>query len=92
MKSVDTVPEDVARISRTYLPIKAAISFFMDVFDQAPVILPKMQDQISLMLCWRSVDAHFQDVVGRVSIRVLHIKVANTPKMNCDIPMSILYD
>jgi hypothetical protein len=47
----------VARISRSYLPIKAAISFFMDAFDQAPLILPKMQDQISLTLCWRSVDA-----------------------------------
>jgi len=47
----------VARISRTYLHIKAAISFFMDAFDQAPLILPKMQDQISLTLCWHSVDA-----------------------------------
>ena len=47
----------MARISRTYLPIKAAISFFMDAFDQAPLILPKMQDQILLTLCWRSVDA-----------------------------------
>jgi len=57
MKYVVTVPEDVARISCTYLPIKAAISFFMDAFDQAPLILSKMQDQISLTLCWRSVDA-----------------------------------
>jgi len=47
----------VARISRTYLPIKAAISFYMDACDQAPHILPKMQDQISLTLCWCSVDA-----------------------------------
>ena len=47
----------MARISRTYLPIKAAISFFMDAFDQAPIILLKMQDQISLTLCWHSVDA-----------------------------------
>jgi len=44
----------VARISRTYLPIKAVISFWMDVCDHAPLILPKMLDQISLMLCWRS--------------------------------------
>ena len=29
---------------------------------------------------WRSVDAHFQDVVGRLSILVLHIKAANTSK------------
>jgi hypothetical protein len=27
----------------------------MDGCDQAPLILPKMQDQISLTLCWRSV-------------------------------------
>ena len=92
MKYVVTVPEDVAGISRTYLPIKAAISFCMDAFDQAPLILPKMQDQILLTLCWCSVDAHFQDGVGRVSIRVWHIKAANTPRMNRLIPMSILYD
>jgi len=44
----------VARIYCTYLPTQAAISFFMDACDQAPLILPKMQDQISLTLCWRS--------------------------------------
>jgi len=64
----------------------------MDAFGQAPLILPKMQDQILLTLCWRAVGAHFQDVVGRVSIHVLHIKAANTPKINRDIPMSLLYD
>jgi len=87
MKYFVTVPEDVARTSHTYLPIKAAISFFMDVCDQAPLILPKMQDQISLTLCWR----YFQDVVGRVSMPVLHIKAAITSKMNRDVPMSIFY-
>ena len=44
----------MARKSRTYLPINAAISFWMVVCDQAPLILPNMQDQISLMLCWCS--------------------------------------
>ena len=77
----------MARISRTYVPIKAVIFFIMDAFDQAPLILPKMQDQISLMLCWHSGDAHFPDVVGPVSIRFLHIKAANMPKMNHDIPI-----
>jgi len=43
MKYVVTVPEDVAEISCTYLPRKAAISLFMDAWDQAPLILPKMQ-------------------------------------------------
>jgi hypothetical protein len=78
----------VARISHTYLPIKAGTSFLMDSCNQAPLMLPKMQDQISLTLF----DVHFQDVVGRVSILVLHIKVANTSKMNCDVAMSIFHD
>ena len=64
----------------------------MNACDQAPLILPKKQDKISLTLCWRSVDTHFQDVVGRVSMLVLHIKAANTSKMNCDVPMLIFYD
>jgi len=64
----------------------------MDAWGQAPLILPKMQDQISLTLCWRTVDAHFQDVVGRVSMLVLHIKAAYTSKMNHDVPMLIYYD
>jgi hypothetical protein len=51
MKSGVTVLEDVATISGTSLPIEAAISFHMDGCDQAPLILPKMQDQTSLMLC-----------------------------------------
>jgi len=59
--------------------------------DQAPLILPKMQDQISSTLCWRFIDAHFQDVVGHVSIFVLQIKAANTSKMNRDVPMLIFY-
>jgi hypothetical protein len=42
--------------------------------------------------CWRSVDAHFQDVVWRVSILVWHIKEANTSKMNRNVPMSIFCD
>jgi hypothetical protein len=50
MKSVYTVPEDVARISRSYLSIMAATSFFMDAVKQAPLILPKMQDPISLTI------------------------------------------
>ena len=45
MKWVFTVPEDVVRISCTYLPIKAAISMIVDACDQAPLRLPKMQDQ-----------------------------------------------
>ena len=37
-------------ISHTYLPIMAAISLFMVACDQAPLMLPKMEDQNLLML------------------------------------------
>jgi len=50
MKYVVTVLEDVAGISSTYLPIKAAISLLMDACDQVPLMLPKMQDQKLLTL------------------------------------------
>jgi len=42
MKYVDTVLEDVAGISRAYLPMKAAISLFMDACDYVPLMLLKM--------------------------------------------------
>jgi len=51
---VVTIPEGVVAISRTCLPIKAAISFIMNACDQAPLILPKMQDQKLLKLYCRS--------------------------------------
>jgi len=38
-------------ISCTYLPIKAALSLFLDACDEVPLILPKMEDQKLLMLC-----------------------------------------
>jgi hypothetical protein len=50
MKYVITVPEDVVGTSHTYLPIKAAISIFMDACDEVPLIFPKMQEQKSLTL------------------------------------------
>jgi len=50
MKEVATVPEDVAGIIRTYLPIKAATSLFMNASDQAPVVLPQMQEPKSMTL------------------------------------------
>ena len=49
-EKVVTVLENVVGISHTYLPIQIAISFFMDACDQAPLILPKMQDQKSFTL------------------------------------------
>ena len=42
--------------------------------------------------CWCSVDAHFWDVVGRVSQFILIIKAANTSKSNNDVPMSTFCD
>jgi hypothetical protein len=50
MIEVVTVPENVAGIFHTYLPIKAAIEFFMDTCDHAPHILLQMHDPTSLML------------------------------------------
>ena len=40
----------------------------------------------------RSVDAHFQDVVGRLNMLVLHIKAANTLTMKRAVLMSIFYN
>ena len=54
MNWVVTIPEDVAGIFCTYLPIMVAISLFMDVCDQKPLFLQKMQDPKSLMLRWGS--------------------------------------
>jgi hypothetical protein len=53
MKSMITVREDVAKISRTYLPISAAISFFMDACSHLPRMLLKKQEQKWLMICGR---------------------------------------
>jgi hypothetical protein len=44
------VPEDVTGILRPYLPTEAAIFLFMNAGDQAPLILPKMQESKSLTL------------------------------------------
>jgi hypothetical protein len=45
-----------------------------------------------LMLCRRSVDTHIEDVVGRISMVVLHIKAANTSKLNRDVRISFIYN
>jgi len=54
MKWVIARLEDLAGIFHTYLPIKAAISLFMDACDQALLIVPKMEDPNWLTLHWRS--------------------------------------
>jgi len=41
-------------MSLSPLPIKVGNSSFMNVCNQSPLRLAKMQDQTSLMLCWRS--------------------------------------
>jgi len=53
MKSIVTVQEDAAEISRTYLPIQAAILVFIDVCGQVPQILPKMHEHKSLTLTFK---------------------------------------
>ena len=50
LKSVVTVPEAVAGISHTYMHIITAMTLFKNTCDQATLILPKRQDQKSLML------------------------------------------
>jgi hypothetical protein len=54
MKSVVTVWAAVAGMYLAYLPMEAAKSLFMDACDLAPLIIPKMRDQKSLALRWRS--------------------------------------
>jgi hypothetical protein len=51
MKFVVTVQEDAAEISRTYWPVMAVISLFMNACDKVPLILPKKQEPKSLTLC-----------------------------------------
>jgi len=41
---------------------------------------------------WRSVDAHFQDVVGHLLVFILITKAAKTSKLNCNLPMSKIYN
>jgi len=50
MKYVVTVPEDVAGISCTYLRIMAAMLLLSVAIDQVQPILPKVQDEKSLIL------------------------------------------
>jgi hypothetical protein len=54
MKKVVTIREDVAGISHTYMPIRAAISLFIDASEQVPLILPNMHGQKLLTLHSRS--------------------------------------
>jgi len=46
------------------LPVKVANTSFMDVCNQLPVTLPKCNTKN----CWRSVDAHYQDGAGSISL------------------------
>jgi hypothetical protein len=50
MKCVLTLPEDVAGTFRSYLPITAAITLFLNACDQTPLVLQTMQDPTSLIL------------------------------------------
>jgi len=54
MNQVVIVREAVAGTSLAYLPLKAAISQFMDVSKHSPLRLPRMQDQKLLLLRWHS--------------------------------------
>jgi len=54
MQSAATVPEAVMEISQASLLPKAAMTLRMNACDQAPIIVPKMQDEKSLTLHWCS--------------------------------------
>jgi len=57
MESVITIREAFVAISQLFLPMTAANAMFLDEYDRegAPDRLPKMQDQTSLTLHWRSI-------------------------------------
>jgi len=78
MKYVVTVREPVVAISLPYLPITAANALDIDVCDQVPHRLPKMQDQNWLTGHWRM----FQDGAGTVLHLSVRIKMTDTITIN----------
>ena len=54
MKKVVTVQEAIAAISFAYLLIKTTNHLFMEMCDQAPLWLPKIQNHQLLTIRWRS--------------------------------------
>jgi len=78
-RSIDTHFQDGAGTeSRLFLPLKAANTSFMDVCNQSPVRLPKMQDQKSLVLSWCTFSGW-----GRERIAIIFpLKAANTSFMD----------
>jgi len=84
--SVDTYFQDgVESISLFLFAIMAANTAFMIEFNLS---IP----QITQVTRPTVVDANSQDIVGRICLCVLIIKVANTSKMNCAVPMLLLYN
>jgi hypothetical protein len=65
-------------VSHSLLPLEASNASFMTICNLLPTWLPKIHDQESLTVCWRSVDAHFHHGAGSVSLPLLLIEAANT--------------
>jgi hypothetical protein len=74
------------RISLAYLLVKGAHILFVDICDHVPLRLPKMHVQKSL----HSIEAHFHDDGGSMSLAVLSIMAARTLTMYVNNRM-ILY-
>jgi len=64
----------MAGISYTYLPIKAAISLFVDAYNQEHTYYRRCKTKHY----WHSVEGHFHVGVGGVSLSGFTIKAANT--------------
>jgi len=65
-------------MSLLFLPLKAATTLFRDLCNLSPVGLPRCNTQNH----YRSVDAHFQNGAGSVSLSSLPQKAANTSFMD----------
>ena len=88
-RSVDAYfPNGVGCVALSLLPIKVANASFMNCCNQSPLRLPKVQDQISVMLCWHPFSWRGR---GCVSF-CLYYKSAEYIKNASDLPKSIVCD
>jgi len=88
-RSVDAhFQHGVGSVLLSLFAMKAANTMFLTVCNLLPPRLPKIHDHQLLMLRWPS----FSGCGRGVCLFILITKAANTSKINCDVPMSILHD
>jgi hypothetical protein len=63
-----------------------------NVYDYIGPLAPPDYQRYMTNNCWCSVDAHFQDVVGRFSLLVFVIMAANISLIACHVPMPQFYN